>query len=567
LTLLVGALTIGLILSLLALGVYISFRIFAFPDITADGSITLGAAVAAVLAVGGMNPWAAIGVVFLAGTAAGAATGILHTKFKIHGLLAGILVMTALYSINLHVMGKSNVPLLGNPVQLSPESLEDPAAFALRLHDAADPLSAYLQAQLTPGTRAALDKYVKDAEDGPTDQPAAPFPDSLARTLVNDLDDVIQGGSLFDEARFQGVELAGPTRRLLDVDPVGDQRAKLNRMLLDDAYPGLIAPYTEIRTLSTRAASWAQWLAGAYSPLLAPSEVQQPKQLLVSLRKADDPLSQYLAGRLSPETREALREYDPLTPPPPSLVEEVVADLNDAIEGPLLYDEPRFAGVELSPSTRVRAAGNPTGESLVLVNRRLIDEAYPAAIRTFSGVKQLPRLDVFGWKLDLFDAAQLAGSLLVVVGAAILLYLFFRTNLGAAMRATGDNPDMIRALGVNVENMIVFGLAISNGLIALSGAILAQYQGFADVQLGIGMIVTGLASVIIGESLVGRGGLGLTIVGTIIGSVLFRLLLAIALRWGLNPNDLKLVTALFVFVALTLPGVLAKFKTKAAVHA
>src|SRR6185436_2284147 len=111
-TLLIGALTIGFILSLLALGILISFRIFAFPDITAEGSITLGAAVAAILLVKGAGPLVATSVAVIAGMAAGASTGVLHTKFKINGLLSGILVMTALYSTNLHVMGKSNVPLL-----------------------------------------------------------------------------------------------------------------------------------------------------------------------------------------------------------------------------------------------------------------------------------------------------------------------------------------------------------------------------------------------------------------------------------------------------------------------
>src|SRR5437762_10773142 len=111
-TLLLGSFTIGLILALLALGVYLSFRIFNFPDITAEGSITLGAAVAATLLVKGCGPMTATLAGFVAGTVAGAVTGVLHTKFKINGLLSGILVMTALYSVNLHIMGKSNVPLL-----------------------------------------------------------------------------------------------------------------------------------------------------------------------------------------------------------------------------------------------------------------------------------------------------------------------------------------------------------------------------------------------------------------------------------------------------------------------
>jgi putative ABC transport system permease protein len=110
--LLLGSFTIGLILALLAFGVYLSFRIFNFPDITAEGSITLGAAVTATLLVRGWSPAAATAAGFASGLVAGALTGLLHTKCRINGLLSGILVMTALYSVNLHVMGKSNVPLL-----------------------------------------------------------------------------------------------------------------------------------------------------------------------------------------------------------------------------------------------------------------------------------------------------------------------------------------------------------------------------------------------------------------------------------------------------------------------
>jgi len=113
---------------------------------------------------------------------------------------------------------------------------------------------------------------------------------------------------------------------------------------------------------------------------------------------------------------------------------------------------------------------------------------------------------------------------------------------------------MICALGVSVDGATIFGLAISNGLVGLCGALIAQYQGFADVQMGVGMVVLGIASVIIGESLVGSSALGLLIAGTVMGSVLFRLLVAIALRWGLNPNDLKLITAVFVFAALVTPN-------------
>src|ERR1700734_2399667 len=111
-TLLIGSWTIGLILALLALGVFVSFRIFAFPDITADGSLTLGAAVAAALIAKGYNPWGATCAAMIAGSLAGGVTGILHTRFNINGLLSGILVATAIYSVNLHVMKRSNIPLL-----------------------------------------------------------------------------------------------------------------------------------------------------------------------------------------------------------------------------------------------------------------------------------------------------------------------------------------------------------------------------------------------------------------------------------------------------------------------
>ena len=303
-TLLLGGITIGLLLSLLAVGVLVSFRIFGLPDITTDGSITLGASIAAVLLVHQVNPVLATFAALAGGALAGATTGVIHTKFKVNALLAGILVMTALYSVNLHVMGRSNIPLM------------------------------------------------------------------QTRTLVS----MAEG--------------------------VGN----------------------------------------------------------------------------------------------------------------------RFATHET--------------------------------------------VNVFGWPVGAADISVLIFALLFAAAAGCTLYAFFRTQLGTAMRATGDNQQMIRALGGNVERNIIMGLALSNGLVALGGALLAQYQGFADAQMGIGMVVWGLASVIIGEALTGTRSLGLTIVGTIMGSVLFRLLVAIALRWGLNPNDLKLITALFVFAALVLPGFIERFKPR-----
>jgi putative ABC transport system permease protein len=195
----------------------------------------------------------------------------------------------------------------------------------------------------------------------------------------------------------------------------------------------------------------------------------------------------------------------------------------------------------------------------LLTEVTLATRAEQLGARFFGGPNDL---NVFGWAVGIRDASMLLAVLLFISAVGVALYLFFRTNLGTAIRAAGDNPQMIRALGVSVDFILILGLALSNGLIALSGALLAQYQGFADVQMGIGMVVWGLASVIIGEALVGSAGVGLLISGAVIGSVLFRLLVAIALRWGLNPNDLKLITALFVFVALVAPRLLRALKRR-----
>lgn len=303
-SLLIASFSIGFILSLLALGVYVSFRIFEFADITAEGSFTLGAAVAAVLLVGGWHPLAATLAGSAAGAVAGAVTGILAMRFAIQRLLSGILTMTALYSINLRIMNKSNVPLL---------------------HE---------------------------------------------------------------------------------------------------------------KTLMTQAEHLGHWWWGARS------------------------------------------------------------------------------------------------------------------------------LTVMGWEVSQRDGAFLVLGAALVMLVCVTLFLFFRTNLGTAMRATGDNAQMIRAMAADDRLMVILGLALSNALVALSGALMAQYQGFADVQMGIGMVVWGLASVIIGEALVGTRQLGYAITGAVMGSVLFRLLVAVALRWGLNPNDLKLITAVFVFAALFLPSLLEKAKRK-----
>jgi putative ABC transport system permease protein len=140
----------------------------------------------------------------------------------------------------------------------------------------------------------------------------------------------------------------------------------------------------------------------------------------------------------------------------------------------------------------------------------------------------------------------------VLLGALLAWYL--KTDFGIAMRSVGDNPAMITAQGVDRRRMIELGLALANGLVALSGALIAQYQGFADVAMGVGTLVAGMAAVILGETLRAKGrSLVITILMVAAGALVFRILVALALRVGLNPIDLKLMTAVFVLGALALP--------------
>lgn len=134
-----------------------------------------------------------------------------------------------------------------------------------------------------------------------------------------------------------------------------------------------------------------------------------------------------------------------------------------------------------------------------------------------------------------------------------VLYWFFGTEIGCAIRATGNNPQMARAQGINTKNMIILGLVISNGLVAFSGALIAQSQSFADIQMGIGSIVIGLASVIIGEVLFGKKNFFSRLISLVLGAFTYRLIIAIVLKMGMAANDLKLFTAITVAIALALP--------------
>lgn len=149
-------------------------------------------------------------------------------------------------------------------------------------------------------------------------------------------------------------------------------------------------------------------------------------------------------------------------------------------------------------------------------------------------------------------ASFIVPTLFILIIVAFI-YWFFGTELGMCIRATGDNPQMVRAQGVDTDSMIILGLCLSNGLIGLCGAVVAQNNGFADVGMGIGTIVIGLASVIIGEVILGADSFSSSLMAVILGSVIYRIVIAVVLYLGMPPNDLKLFTAIIVMIALALP--------------
>lgn len=280
-TSMIGAVEGGLLYALMALGVYITFRILDFPDLTVDGSFTTGAAIGTVMTIAGSPPWLAVIYAFIGGGLAGACTGLLHTKGKINGLLSGIIMMIALYSINLRILGKPVVSL---------------------------------------------------------------------RNEAN----------LFEKV--------------------------------------------------------PEWLIGA-------------------------------------------------------------------------------------------------------------------------------------------------GLVIVVM---IALVLFFKTNMGLSLRATGDNARMIRSFGANTDNTTILGVSLSNALVACSGALIAFSQNSANNLMGIGMIVVGLASVIIGEAIIGSKTILRAVIAVVLGAIIYRVIYALALRVpGLDPQDMKLITAVIIICALIVPTVRRALKQKA----
>ena len=202
-------------------------------------------------------------------------------------------------------------------------------------------------------------------------------------------------------------------------------------------------------------------------------------------------------------------------------------------------------------------AGVLTMIMLYSINLRIMGRPNMSLLRADT----VTRLVDAAWSpLGGFAVAVFLGLLTLAV--KLLLDLFLRTEVGFALRATGDNEAMIIAQGVNARTMKVIGLALSNGLVALSGGLVAQYSGFADVGMGIGTIVVGLAAVILGGSLIRSNRVGWMTASVLIGSLIYRVAVSLALRYGyvigFQASDLKMITAFLVILALVVPGLRAK---------
>ena len=245
-----------------------------------------------------------------------------------------------------------------------------------------------------------------------------------------------------------------------------------------------------------------------------------------------------------------VRGHDPLLATAGGMAAGALAGLGTGLLHAMFGIEPLLAGILM---TTTLASVN-----LVVLGRSNVPLAGRGTLLDRGEAIFLPAAKALGFSDAAAEAARLGFMLVLVSLAATALFLFFRTNLGTAMRAGGDTATMARALGRHTGALTVAGLAIANAFTALSGALVGQLQGFADVQMGIGMVVWGMASVFLGAALVGPARLGGALVAAVAGSITFRLLVATALRAGLHPDWLKASTALVVFAALVVPRILTK---------
>lgn len=203
-------------------------------------------------------------------------------------------------------------------------------------------------------------------------------------------------------------------------------------------------------------------------------------------------------------------------------------------------------------------AGILTQIALYSINLRIMGRANLSMLRADTLLSGMRDARLFG------TVTSVLVFLTIVLAFKLALDWFLRTDYGLALQATGDNELMIRSFGVSTDNTKIVGLSLSNGLVGLSGGLLAQYQGFADIGMGIGLIVAGLASVIIGQAIVTRGHVVIATAAVVLGSVIYRLVIQIAITYGFDPNDMKLMSAALVVFALLLPrwGVIRQMRAR-----
>ena len=203
-------------------------------------------------------------------------------------------------------------------------------------------------------------------------------------------------------------------------------------------------------------------------------------------------------------------------------------------------------------------AGILTQLGLYSINLRIMGRSNTPLLKIdtlFSQVKDITHLSS--------QSSAILIGVLVVGLLVVIMYWFYGTEIGSAIRATGNNERMVESLGVNTKTTKMLGFMIANGLVALSGALIAQSQGYADVKQGTGAIVIGLASIIIGEVALGkRRNFMVRLFTIVVGSVLYRIVVAIVLQMGLSTDDLKLLTAVLVAIALTIPVMIEKQQQK-----
>ncbi|MEF9962126.1 MAG: ABC transporter permease [Erysipelotrichaceae bacterium] len=194
---------------------------------------------------------------------------------------------------------------------------------------------------------------------------------------------------------------------------------------------------------------------------------------------------------------------------------------------------------------------------------------YSINLRIMDGKPNLPLAQYETIFTNIMDTPYMSLLLIAILVfiTFLSLYLFMITSLGLSIRATGDNEAMVKSSSINTDAMKMIGLALANALVALSGGILAQYQQFADVSGGIGMMVIGLASIIIGEAIFKKRSLKVSLLSTIFGSIIYRTLLTLALMTWLSPSDLKLFSAILVVIAISLPSVKETYQKVRKYHA